>query len=569
MNRINRFRQGLARVFDDDLHTRQWHNYVDYAIIGLIIVSTISVFVSTFEVSPTVERVLQVVNISTLIIFTVEVSLRIWVADLLDERYKGFCGRLRYCCSFYGLIDVLSTYPFYVHFIFPIPYNILRIVRVARLFRIFRYMRSFRILHAAVTSKGKEILISLQFLFIITVILSFFLFFCEHSAQPDAYGNGLDSFMWAFVQYIGDPGEIAANPPVTVIGRVIACLIGILGIAIFAVPAGLVGAGFSEAVEEENRKDKIAADIDKLHRAFERKLDRLTDFQIVPQYVSFYDLQTRLGMKPDDIFDAVAASVDFRLINMAATQPVEEHANDRLAVEHFVVNRPYGCLIDRCSRVTIVSVSSLADPVIGNFSYYLAKMGGFNYISREIGELRPYKSYLRFDSVDSEPNLALFMEDVERLSSREGLWIINLLVSSGANEPTYPTQCHFLIGGAKGDAGCEDPNITIKDIALYRKLYTEIAEVLETRFGMLCDQQRYHDDSSRNLYVRKLSCAASLNSMTMRIAWSAVCWDSRRISIAQTIANSIRSNIEPGRAQLDDNLTELKRKATGFDDYQY
>ena len=566
---VNKFKQELARVFDDDLHTRQWHNYVDYAIIGLIIISTVSVFVSTFEVSPAVERVLQVINISTLIIFTVEVTLRIWVADLLDERYKGIRGRLRYCCSFYGLIDVLSTYPFYVHFIFPSPYNILRIVRVARLFRIFRYMRSFRILHAAVASKGKEILISLQFLVIITVILSFILFFCEHAAQPDAYGNGLDSFLWAFMKYIGDPGEIAANAPVTAVGRVIACLVGILGIAIFAVPAGLVGAGFSEAVEEENRRDKIAVDIEKLRKAFERKLDRMTDFQIVPQYVSSYDLQTRLGMKPDDIFDAVAAADNFRLINLAATQPVEERANDRLAVEHFVVNRPYGCLIDRGSRITIVSAASLADPVIGNFSYYLAKMGGFNYISREVGELRPYKSYLRFDSVDSEPNLPLFMEDVERLASREGSWIINLLVSSGANEPSYPTQCHFLIGSAKGDAGCEDPNITIRDIALYRTLYTEISDVLKARFGMLCDQQRYHDDSSKKLYVRKLACATMLNSLTMRIAWSAVCWDSRRISIAQAIADAIRNNIEPDRSQSTDNLTELKRKATGFDDYQY
>ena len=36
--KIEKFRQELNRVFDDDLHTKQWHNYVDYAIIGLIII---------------------------------------------------------------------------------------------------------------------------------------------------------------------------------------------------------------------------------------------------------------------------------------------------------------------------------------------------------------------------------------------------------------------------------------------------------------------------------------------------------------------------------------------------
>ena len=34
--KIRSFKRELSRVFDDDLHTKQWHNYVDYAIIGLI-----------------------------------------------------------------------------------------------------------------------------------------------------------------------------------------------------------------------------------------------------------------------------------------------------------------------------------------------------------------------------------------------------------------------------------------------------------------------------------------------------------------------------------------------------
>ena len=43
------FKQELNRVFDDNLHTKQWHNYVDYAIIGFIVLSTIEVFLSTYD----------------------------------------------------------------------------------------------------------------------------------------------------------------------------------------------------------------------------------------------------------------------------------------------------------------------------------------------------------------------------------------------------------------------------------------------------------------------------------------------------------------------------------------
>ena len=337
---MRQFKKQLARIFDNDLRTRQWENYVDYAIIILILVSTISIFVSTFELSPQWERIIQIIDIATTIVFTIEVSLRIWAADELNPKYKGFWGRVRYCFTFYGLIDILSTYTFYLAFFIPLPYAVLKSLRVARLLRVFRYMRSFRLLQCAITSKAKELLISLQFLVVVTLILSFVLFFYEHAAQPDVYNNGVRSVVWAFAQYIGDPGHFADTPPVTIVGRIIACIIGLLGIALFAVPAGLVGAGFSEAMDEELHKEVTSKNVTKLQIAFERKLDRPTGFQVVPQYLSICDIQARMGMKTDDIFDAVEASQGFRLINLAVTQTIDERPQDKLAIENFCVNRP-------------------------------------------------------------------------------------------------------------------------------------------------------------------------------------------------------------------------------------
>ena len=53
MSKIVEFKKKLARVFDNDLGTEQWGNILDYVIIGLIILSTLAVFISTFNVSPT------------------------------------------------------------------------------------------------------------------------------------------------------------------------------------------------------------------------------------------------------------------------------------------------------------------------------------------------------------------------------------------------------------------------------------------------------------------------------------------------------------------------------------
>ena len=360
------FKQELNRVFDDNLHTKQWHNIVDYAIIGLILLSTLEVFLSTYD--NIVEKYgiwLQVIDYITIAFFTIEVSLRIWCADLLDPKYKGFWGRIRYCFSFYGLIDILSTYPFYLHFFMPIPYVALKALRIARLLRIFRYLKAFSVLSRAMKAKKDEMVVSLQFLVIVTLLLSFILFFVEHEAQPDIYNNGWTSVLWAFAQYIGDPGGFADTPPVTVTGRIIACIIGVLGIAIFAVPAGLIGSAFSEVMEKDERKEKAEGWAERLHLAFERKLDRPTGFQVVPRYVSVLEIQARLRLKEDEIFDAVTESDCFRLINIASTATAEEQVSDLLAVELFAKNTIYGLCIDRGSKVTIFSSSNIVDPIIG------------------------------------------------------------------------------------------------------------------------------------------------------------------------------------------------------------
>lgn len=564
MTKKEQIKKKLSAVFDDNLRTKQWENYVDYAIIGLIVISTISVFISTFDVSPLFQKILNVIDIFTVVVFTIEVTLRIWAADEISPKYKGFWGRVKYCFTFYGFIDVISTYSFYLSLFLPLPYYILKSLRVLRLLRVFRYMRSFRLLKIAISSKSREMLISLQFLAIVTIMLSFVLFFYEHAAQPDVYDNGWKSVVWAFAQYIGDPGGFADTPPITFAGKMIATVIGILGIALFAVPAGLIGAGFSEAMENELHKEDVADNIEKLHKAFERKLDRPTGFQVVPQYLSICDIQARMGMKTDDIFDAVESSEEFRLINLATTQTIDEHPQDRLAIEHCIVNRPYGYFIDRNSKITIVSPSSLVDACIGNFSYYLALIGGFNYISREIGELRPYTSYYTFgDRYNHEENLPLYMEDLEKLTKREGSWTLTSLVASGANEPSYPTIFHFGIGGKKGDESFEGENLVVKDTKSYREFYEDLTAELESKFDMSSDHQRYHNTSVSKLFVRKYEEGKGCdNNIILRIAWSACLWDSRRIEIAKTIADALNRHFENDVQKEYD--SDLKVKKFGY-----
>ena len=430
MTKIQTFKQELARVFDDDLHTKQWHNYVDYAIIGLIILSTVEVFLSTYD--GIVEKYglwLKVVDYITTAFFTIEVSLRIWCADLIDDKYKGFWGRVRYCFSFYGLIDVLSTYPFYLHFFMPMPYVALKALRIARLLRVFRYMKAFNVLSRAMRAKKDEMWVSVQFLTIITLILSFILFFVEHEAQPEVYNNGWTSVLWAFAQYIGDPGNFADTPPITVTGRIIACIIGVLGIAIFAVPAGLIGSAFSEVMENDDQKEKTLNHIDRIVRSFKFDKDQQnTNLFYVPRYQPISTITTRKFLTEEQIIKAVELSDCLHLYNLANAVNRADEPVDKLVVVNYLKNTSYGTCIDRGSKVTIVSTSGFSEPMTSWFAYHIAKLGGFNYVAKEV-ELNPDNpiTYYNIADVNACPNLQLFLDDINRLAARSGSWVIPIL----------------------------------------------------------------------------------------------------------------------------------------------
>ena len=90
----------------------------------------------------------------------------------------------------------------------------------------------------------------------------------SETAQNPNY-NFWDALVWVLVKYVEDPAEVAI-PPATVFGQVIGTMVGILGIAIFAVPAGLLGSGLLDAMADEKKTEKIYKNSILLHKRFRR-----------------------------------------------------------------------------------------------------------------------------------------------------------------------------------------------------------------------------------------------------------------------------------------------------------
>ena len=79
---------------------------------------------------------------------------------------------------------------------------------------------------------------------------------------------------------------------------------------------------------------------------------------------------------------------------------------DKLVVVDCAYNRPYGCCIDRGSKVTIVSTSGFEEPITSWVAYHIAKIGSFNYVARDI-ETNPNEPVSYYNITDEEacPNI--------------------------------------------------------------------------------------------------------------------------------------------------------------------
>ncbi len=542
---IKEFKEKLNNVFDDNLHTKQWHNYVDYAIISLIIISTLEVFVSTF---PGAEQrfggLLKFIDIFTTIVFTIEVTLRIWNADMLDDKYKGFWGRVRYCFSFYGLIDILSTYPFYVSFVFPLPYTALKVLRVARLFRVFRYMHSFRLLSAAIRSKRSELWVSLQFLGIVTFILSFILYFVEHAVQPEVYTNGWDSVVWAFLQYVGDPGGFADYPPITVAGQVIAVLVGVLGIAIFAVPAGLIGSGFTEVMEDEAKTEKLKENARRINEFFLVKSVKRSGIFWPAKNLSLGDLKLDLGMGEDDILKAVTFSPTIRLKNLAAAV-LEGPKNDMPVVTQFHVNNNYGCHIERGSSVTIVNALGYGDNGLSYFDWHIAQLGGFNYVanenfSRTIGdEDNRYNFYTVEKGVNENVDFRQFISDI--VSNRdENDWIV---VVAGEQVVKNITDFHFEFGGEKGQTSFDFPECITHDKQKLKQLFNDFSQTMEA-LQLKTDAHQVQPVINKANVTRYIQARTKANVLLITVSYKLMVFDKTVYDAIINFADVLNRHLE-------------------------
>lgn len=223
-------------VEDNSSVTGRWF---DLAIQIFIVLSLLAFSIETLpDLESSTRKALKHFEIITVIIFTVEYILRLWVAD----------KKFKFTFSFFGLIDLFAILPFYLSF--GIDLRSLRIFRLIRIFRIFKMLRfNQAILHFAKALKSiKEELI---LFFVISLFLVFLssvgIYYFENPSQPEVFKSVFHSMWWAVATLttVGY-GDIY---PITAGGKVFTSIMLLIGLGIIAVPTGLLASALTKTKE--------------------------------------------------------------------------------------------------------------------------------------------------------------------------------------------------------------------------------------------------------------------------------------------------------------------------------
>ena len=171
-----------------------------------------------------------------------------------DPRYKGSIkGRLKYIFTFGAIIDLVAFLPYYLQAIIGFDLRILRLLRLLRFFRLFRltaYTRSAKLIYNVFRTRINDLLLSLILIIFLIIIASSALYFAEHlyPSESESKFSSIPATLWWAVVTLTTTGY-GDMYPLTTWGKIIAGIIMLSGVAFFALPVGIIVAGFLDELK--------------------------------------------------------------------------------------------------------------------------------------------------------------------------------------------------------------------------------------------------------------------------------------------------------------------------------
>lgn len=222
----------------------------DVTLLWTIVASILLVIVESMQGLPAyVKSVFTILEYAFTFFFTLEYICRLYCSPTPKK----------YALSFFGIVDLLSTLPLYLGWIFgPVRYLMVvrtfRLIRVFRVFKLFSFLEEGDLLIRSLIISSRKIMVFFLFVVIMVISLGTLMYMVEGNQPKTQFTDIPTSIYWAVVTMttVGY-GDIA---PVTPLGRFLSAIVMLLGYTIMAVPTGIVSAQFIHDNQVSHKQTK-------------------------------------------------------------------------------------------------------------------------------------------------------------------------------------------------------------------------------------------------------------------------------------------------------------------------
>ncbi|MFO1073795.1 MAG: cyclic nucleotide-gated ion channel [Geminicoccaceae bacterium] len=248
-----RLRQQLYEILEDEEATHPARRWVHRALAMLIVGSVLAAVLDTVaSIRDQWDGWLRAVEYGCIALFTIEYAVRVWVAveDRAGRYEHPLRGRLRYMATPMALIDLLAILPTYLALIVPGDFLLLRTLRILRILKITRYSPALATFEVVLFNERRSLMAAGTILAVALLLAAGALHHVEGEAQPENFGSIPAAMWWAIATLttVGY-GDVV---PITPLGRMLAGVVAVVGIGMFALPTAILGAGFAYELNKRN-----------------------------------------------------------------------------------------------------------------------------------------------------------------------------------------------------------------------------------------------------------------------------------------------------------------------------
>ena len=407
------------------------------------------------------ERIYNYFYLTTVVLYTIELILRIWTSVENEKYALPIMGRIKFVLNPLIIIDATVLCSFYL---FGPVVNII-FMRSIRIFNLSQYIGDtndyspYLLMKKSILNKKEELLITFFGSFITLIICSYLIYFIERNAQPDVLKSISPSIKWAFGVLTNSNAEGFA--PITFTGKILHVIMTVIGVLIIGLPLGIITGGFISEIQDAKKNITLRKNADMIIKAFSReakiKIRTYVNELKLPSQARWIDMDhmsAKLQFAPNEIYEIVRSSKELRI--RACKQNKDAIFEDNLIVEYFPANEIFGVKFLRNSNTHIIATQNYSDPGIGHYSQMIAETLQANYYSNEYfssGDMIPEKR-INFSSnpeyLSESPSKEKAFEEWKNTIFKN-ISKNDLVVYIGTAGAHNVGDFHIICGGPKGD----------------------------------------------------------------------------------------------------------------------